>query len=48
VKLADFGASKKLADIASFSEGCKTVTGSPYWMAVRHFIIFEYASHNAL
>lgn len=27
VKLADFGASKKLADIASFSEGCKTVTG---------------------
>eukprot|EP01122_Echinamoeba_exundans_P006011 TRINITY_DN1622_c0_g2_i1.p1 TRINITY_DN1622_c0_g2~~TRINITY_DN1622_c0_g2_i1.p1 ORF type:complete len:897 (+),score=163.59 TRINITY_DN1622_c0_g2_i1:170-2860(+) len=33
VKLADFGASKKLADIASFSEGCKTVTGSPYWMA---------------
>lgn len=33
VKLADFGASKKLADIVSFSEGCKTVLGSPYWMA---------------
>jgi serine/threonine protein kinase len=33
VKLADFGASKKLADIMSYSEGCKTVTGSPYWMA---------------
>ena len=33
VKLADFGASKQLADMRSFSEGCKTVTGSPYWMA---------------
>lgn len=33
VKLADFGASKQLADLRSFSEGCKTVTGSPYWMA---------------
>lgn len=34
VKLADFGtASKQLADLRNFSEGYKTVTGSPYWMA---------------
>lgn len=34
VKLADFGtASKQLANLRNFSEGYKTVTGSPYWMA---------------
>lgn len=33
VKLADFGASKQLADILSFNEGFNTVVGSPYWMA---------------
>lgn len=34
VKLADFGtASKQLADLRNYSEGYKTVTGSPYWMA---------------
>ena len=33
VKLADFGASKRLVDMLSFNEGFKTVTGSPYWMA---------------
>jgi serine/threonine protein kinase len=33
VKLADFGASKQLADLRSYNEGFKTVTGSPYWMA---------------
>lgn len=33
VKLADFGASKRLADILSMNDGFKTVVGSPYWMA---------------
>ena len=33
VKLADFGASKQLADLRSYTEGYMTVTGSPYWMA---------------
>eukprot|EP00658_Telonema_sp_P-2_P052256 TRINITY_DN4045_c0_g1_i9.p1 TRINITY_DN4045_c0_g1~~TRINITY_DN4045_c0_g1_i9.p1 ORF type:complete len:576 (-),score=121.02 TRINITY_DN4045_c0_g1_i9:120-1847(-) len=33
-KLADFGCSKALADIANKSrEGCDTLIGSPYWMA---------------
>lgn len=32
VKLADFGTSKRLQTICSFS-GLKTVTGTPYWMA---------------
>jgi len=33
IKLADFGASKKLASILSYSEGFKSFTGTPYWMA---------------
>jgi serine/threonine protein kinase len=33
-KLADFGCSKALADVANKShEGCGTLVGSPYWMA---------------
>jgi len=33
-KLADFGCSKALADIANRSQaGCDTLVGSPYWMA---------------
>ena len=33
VKLADFGASKRLQTICSFITGIKTVTGTPYWMS---------------
>jgi len=34
IKLADFGASQKLADIVSLTGGAfNTVAGSPYWMA---------------
>lgn len=34
IKLADFGASKKLADLqATMSEGYKSMKGTPYWMA---------------
>lgn len=36
VKLADFGASKKLQDIRTFgteNHGAGTMTGTPYWMA---------------
>ncbi|GBG59479.1 hypothetical protein CBR_g38503 [Chara braunii] len=33
IKLADFGASKKLADLATVSEGFKSMKGTPYWMA---------------
>lgn len=33
IKLADFGASKQLKSLLSYSEGCATVTGTPYWMA---------------
>lgn len=33
IKLADFGASKKLADLATISEGFKSIKGTPYWMA---------------
>ena len=34
VKLADFGCSKSLSDIANRSQnGCGTLVGSPYWMA---------------
>eukprot|EP00850_Spirogloea_muscicola_P007432 SM000037S13567 [mRNA] locus=s37:673594:679218:- [translate_table: standard] len=33
IKLADFGASKKLADLATMSEGFKSMKGTPYWMA---------------
>ena len=32
IKLADFGASKQLADIVSYAGGCKSVAGTPYWM----------------
>lgn len=33
-KLADFGASKTMADMANKSrEGCESLVGSPYWMA---------------
>ncbi|KAK3242809.1 hypothetical protein CYMTET_47512 [Cymbomonas tetramitiformis] len=33
VKLADFGASKKLADIVTMDSGFKSMKGTPYWMA---------------
>jgi serine/threonine protein kinase len=33
VKLADFGASKKLLDIRTFTDANGTMTGTPYWMA---------------
>lgn len=34
VKLADFGASKKIEDLATIgSAGCKSIKGTPYWMA---------------
>lgn len=33
IKLADFGTSKRLNELLSYKEGCKTFTGSPYWMA---------------
>jgi len=33
VKLADFGSSKELPDLANDSHGCNTMVGTPYWMA---------------
>jgi len=33
VKLADFGCSKQIDDVCSGSHGCKTMVGTPYWMA---------------
>jgi serine/threonine protein kinase len=34
VKLSDFGASKRLQDIRTFTDqGANTMTGTPYWMA---------------
>eukprot|EP00667_Euglena_gracilis_P005332 EG_transcript_5366 len=33
VKLADFGCSKQLNDLANNSHGCSTMVGTPYWMA---------------
>ena len=33
VKLADFGASKKIEDLATMDAGFKSVKGTPYWMA---------------
>ncbi|KAL4424202.1 hypothetical protein ABPG75_001503 [Micractinium tetrahymenae] len=33
VKLADFGASKKLEDLVTVADGNKSVRGTPYWMA---------------
>eukprot|EP00741_Cyanophora_paradoxa_P001846 tig00000507_g1789.t1 len=33
IKLADFGASKKLAEIMTISDGHKSLRGTPYWMA---------------
>lgn len=33
VKLADFGASKKIEDLATMNSGCKSIRGTPYWMA---------------
>lgn len=33
VKLADFGCSKSLNTICSKTHGCKTMVGTPYWMA---------------
>lgn len=33
VKLADFGASRKIEDIATIESGFKSVKGTPYWMA---------------
>ena len=32
VKLADFGASRKLADLATIESGYKSMKGTPYWM----------------
>eukprot|EP00743_Colponemidia_sp_Colp-15_P006240 GILK01006712.1.p1 GENE.GILK01006712.1~~GILK01006712.1.p1 ORF type:complete len:572 (-),score=95.99 GILK01006712.1:175-1890(-) len=33
VKLADFGCSKHIADIVSISDACKSIRGTPLWMA---------------
>ena len=33
VKLADFGASRRLEDLATLSAGCISVKGTPFWMA---------------
>ena len=33
VKLADFGASKKIEDVATIGSGYTSVKGTPYWMA---------------
>lgn len=33
VKLADFGASKKIEDLATVGSGSKSIRGTPYWMA---------------
>ncbi|EFN53500.1 hypothetical protein CHLNCDRAFT_25736, partial [Chlorella variabilis] len=33
VKVADFGASKKLEDLVTVADGNKSVKGTPYWMA---------------
>eukprot|EP00898_Chlorokybus_atmophyticus_P008660 jgi/Chlat1/8796/Chrsp90S00886 len=33
IKLADFGASKKLQNLVTIAEGVKSIKGTPYWMA---------------
>lgn len=33
VKLADFGASKRIEDLATVGTGCQSIRGTPYWMA---------------
>jgi serine/threonine protein kinase len=33
VKLADFGASKTIEDLATIGSGAKSIRGTPYWMA---------------
>jgi len=33
VKLADFGASKKVEDLVTIDSGFKSIKGTPYWMA---------------
>jgi serine/threonine protein kinase len=33
VKLADFGASKRIEDLATVGAGCNSIRGTPYWMA---------------
>ena len=33
VKLADFGASKKIEDLVTMDSGFKSIKGTPYWMA---------------
>jgi serine/threonine protein kinase len=33
VKLADFGASKRLDELATFQSGHQSMKGTPYWMA---------------
>jgi len=33
VKLADFGASRQLADLVTMESGAKSMKGTPYWMA---------------
>ncbi len=33
VKLADFGTSKKIEDLATIGGGDKSIHGTPYWMA---------------
>mmetsp|Transcript_23914 Transcript_23914/g.59832 ORF Transcript_23914/g.59832 Transcript_23914/m.59832 type:complete len:248 (-) Transcript_23914:78-821(-) len=32
-KLVDFGCAKKVEEAVTLTHGCKTVTGTPYWMA---------------
>lgn len=33
VKLADFGASRGIEDLATIGSGAKSIKGTPYWMA---------------
>lgn len=33
LKLADFGCSKEIDDVCSKTHGCRTMVGTPYWMA---------------
>lgn len=39
IKLTDFGASKKIAEIMTISDGFKSLKGTPYWMAP---VIFKF------
>ena len=45
IKLADFGASKKIEDLAtmgSAGSGAKSIRGTPYWMVFKGVTIKSY------